>query len=331
MIHKSRDPTNNMSKSKINPASCIIDLFCKVQKTHRSVSLHNCNLARFAVYCCTYVLIISLWQAPTLAFGNSWIEEDCRRKAAEYDAFLSYKKIVTPEHAAKVYSSRFSTKGASREAQAVWRLMSKDNISVEQAINTHFERYHSKRSTDEKEILRKEISQQIHDITIIHDLVLTFEKATLTSEFVMDVMNESWRKRDNWSAPKPIEYYLDMIKSKYDDYVRSGINKERAAIQAAVDARNAVERDRGVSSGSIYDNNHICYKDELNRFELWLRKAALDPLTEEEAKDVMENAKLSQSLSRLTYYTHTKFGPRDYSLDRFNTWQIAADEISDNR
>ncbi len=313
------------------PAKYTLDFFCKIQSKCRFGILQN-NTIRSILRCCVYVLILGLLHAPSYSFDDSWLDERCQQEAAEYDAILSFKRIVTPEHVARVYSEQFSTKGASREAQAVWRLMSKENVSMEQALDKQFARYHAKRSIDEKEKIRNEVTQQIHDMMIIHDLVLAFEKAALTGEFVVNAVSKSWRNKNNWSAPHSIEHYLDMIKSKYDGFIGSGFSSEQAAIRAAVDTRNAKDLDRGVSPGSIYGNNYICYKGELKMYELWLRRAALGPLTEEESKDAAEvSHRLGQEMSRLTYYTHVKFGPRDYSLDRFNAWQIAADEVSENR
>jgi hypothetical protein len=118
--------------------------------------------------------------------------------------------------------------------------------------------------------------------------------------------------------------------------VRAGLNQEQAAVRASEEAQAAIDRDRGVPRSAIIDKSHACYKDMLNKREIWLRHIALSramgPVTESEAAHLRRNRRNDyKNLSRLTYYTHMKFGPRDYSLDRLAAWEIAAQSSTPSR
>jgi hypothetical protein len=268
-------------------------------------------------------LLLLLASSPV----HAQLNDICRRDAKRYDRLLALKQTTTPERIAEVYVEAFTTKGADRNAQAVWRrLKLKEDGTLEPAIEAHVRRYYSKRSPDERDALKKEITEQVHDMHTIYELVLAFEKAAITTKLAAEVMAESWRALKRWNAPNPIEHYVGMIKLKGDAYINAGFRPEQAAVRAVVETRAAVDRDRGVPASAIIDKGNICYKDSLNKTEFWLRKKTLGPLTEAEAKELSEKTQYKPGqVSRLTYYTHIKFGPRDYSLDRFKAIQIAAE------
>jgi hypothetical protein len=284
--------------------------------------------AGFALAAATVLLVTS---TPALA----QLDDLCRRAAARYDRLLFLKRSVTPERVSAVYVETFTTKGADREAQAVWRRMKAEGVSAEQATDAHIKRYHEKRSADERAALKAKIAEQVQAMALIRDLVLAFESAKITTDFAAEASGQAWRKQ-KWDAPHPIEHYVEMIKSKAAAYVRAGLGQEQAAIRASEETQAAVDRDRGVPRSAIIDKGHACYKDALIKREIWLRHVALrramGPVPESEAAHLPKNRRNDyKNLSRLTYYTHMKFGSRDYSLDRLAAWEIAAQSSAPSR
>jgi hypothetical protein len=285
-------------------------------------------LAGFALAGAT---MLSLTSSPALA----QLDDLCRRAAARYDRLLSLKRSVTPGRVSAVYVENFTTKGADREAQAVWRRMTAERVSAEQATDAHIKRYHERRSADERAALKSKIAEQIQDMALIRDLVLAFESAAITPDFAAAASEQAWRKQ-NWDAPHPVEHYVAMIKSRAAEYVRAGLDQEQAAVRASEEVQAAIDRDRGVPRSAIIDKGHACHKDMLNKREIWLRHIALSratgPVTESEAAHLPKNRRNDyKNLSRLTYYTHMKFGPRDYSLDRLAAWEIATQSSTPSR
>lgn len=269
-------------------------------------------------------IVPALTSSPSLAR----LDDLCRRDAARYDALLSFKRATTPERVAEVYVEAFTTKGADRETQAVWRRMLADGVSAEQAMQTHLDRYMADAPAAERAELEAEISANVDAMALIHELVLAFEGAEITPALTAEIMADSWRAQ-RWSAPRPIEHYVTLLEDKADGYLASGLDPEQAALRAAVETRAALDRDRGAPRSAIVDKGSACYKDALNKFEIWLRHQALEramgPLTPAEAADVADNTPFNPNrLSRLSYYTHVRFGPRDYSLDRLRAWEMAA-------
>jgi hypothetical protein len=269
---------------------------------------------------CAVALVLLL--APSLTAAQ--LEELCRRSAARYDALLSFKRATKPQRVAETYVEVFTTKGADGEAQEVWRRMAEERSPLDRALEAHIATYHADLPAGERATLRADVTEQIRAMTVIRDLVLAFESATLTPEVAAKVMEKSWRKQ-RWDAPHPIEHYLEMILAGARAYKASNLDEEQATVRAAADAQAAVDRDRGVPRRAIASKGSACYKEALARYEAWLRAGAMAPLTEAEAAEASKIRGIDPSgTSRLTYYTQFKFGPRDYSLDRLRAWQIAA-------
>ncbi|WP_018098239.1 hypothetical protein [Sinorhizobium meliloti] len=258
------------------------------------------------------------------------LDELCRQDADRYDLLLSFRRKIRPDRVVEVYAEHFLAKGADPETQAVWFRMLATGAPRDEAIEAHIVREHATRTEGEQAELRETIDAQIRDMEVITELVRAFETAVVWPDFTAQVAEESWRAHRGWDAPHPVEHYVDMIYTKAEEYQDAGLTVEDAAVRAGVDARNSWDRDRGVPATLMRNLEGGCYKSELLRYEMWLRHAAvreeLGPLTPDEANDLKQMGRSQENISRLTYYTHMKFGPRDYSLDRFKVWEKAAEQ-----
>ncbi|MCA1494964.1 hypothetical protein I6F11_29500 [Ensifer sp. NBAIM29] len=280
-------------------------------------------LPSIAAVLLTAALAIPLMPFPSLA----QLDELCKQDAERYDQLLSLRRKIRPDRAVEVYAEHFLAKAADPEAQAVWFRMLATGAPRDEAIEAHIAREHATRTEGEQEEFKKAIDAQIRDMELITELVRAFETTVIWPDFTAQVVEASWRAQKRWDAPHPIEHYLDMIYTKAEEYQDTGLNLEDAAVRAGVDARNALDRDRGVPARLMDRLEGACYKSDLLRYEMWLRHAAvrqeMGPLTPEEADDLKKRGSSLEDVSRLTYYTHMKFGPRDYSLDRYKVWRKA--------
>lgn len=291
------------------------------------------NMAQFARV--RFILQSALLAVVAMAywhpvFGNS-LEALCKPDAAKYDALQSFKSRTTPQRVAEVYLQSFLVSAADSDTQAVWRRVLNDQIPLDEALNEYVEQYPDSTSNSEKEIVISRIRNQISDMQRIYELVLGFEEIALNSDTVMAVVTEGWRRNERQLA-RPLKYYLGLVDEKIRFYRSSAggnLKEDEASVRAVVETQAAVDRDRGVPRQAIIDKGHGCYKERLNFTELWLREKAVTQqaggLNEEEYNFVKSKTRGDpMNVSRLEYYTHFKFGPRDYSFDRFKAWQMAA-------
>jgi hypothetical protein len=273
-------------------------------------------------------LVTALLLLGSGAPAQAQLDDLCREGAQRYERLLYLKGTASAKDVAETYVEVFATKAADREAQEVWRRMRADGLAMDGAIEAHLDRYHASRSAEERADLQAAIADQIKTMTIIRQAVYAFESAVITPELAAGAMETSWGAQ-NWDAPYPLDHYISLIRSTAADYAASGMDGQQASVRAALDARSAWDRDRGVSGSMIPTPGDPCYGDEEGRMEYWLRQAALTaaigPLTAEEAAYISESTSFDpRRISRLSFYTDFQFGPRDYSFDRFETWEMAA-------
>lgn len=85
----------------------------------------------------------------------------CKSDADQYAELIRLKPTVSPAQIAESYALNFTTKGAGREAQAVWRRMSRSGETLEQAIEAHFKRYHADKSEVASTALRRDVTATV--------------------------------------------------------------------------------------------------------------------------------------------------------------------------
>ena len=296
--------------------------------TRNELSLGIPGPARFPAVLIGIAALVLFSSTAGLA---DWLSDSCKKAAQRYDYLLKIKSRATPERIADVYTDEFLIGGAQRDAQEVWRIMHRDGLSAEAAIEKHFERVRRlKGDLPENEVLALQTTarNEVKAMATTHELIRVFEAARIDTDFVAKEMEEGWSGQ-RWDAPQPVSYYIQQIRSTAKTYEDSGLNAEEAAVRAGVDVRALWDYHRGVPRSAITTKKSLCYKDALLKFEQAMRnkalRAAKGGLTAEEASKLHKNMK-PDLMSRLAYYTQYTFG-RHYFLDRIKVWAIAAGDM----
>lgn len=255
-------------------------------------------------------------------------KEICSNAAMDYDLLISYKNIVSAQEIADTYTLNFTTKGADRETQAVWRRMHGNNENMETAIQNHFQRYHKRKTEEEKNILLNKVKGELAKISKIHMLIKEYESVQVNKDVVIWQWKDMYSKYD-WKGKKPLGYYLHLIEQISDNYSQSGLSEYESALRAAVETQAAKDRDDGAVRSIIKDKNHMCFKDELMRYDNKVRNyvvAVKYPVSKEELKGTGDRFK--NGVFPIWFYTHYDFGPQDYRYSRLYAIVQAVDNRS---